>query len=188
MLGMGVPESHELGKDLERVRAEVMLDHFNFLLDGLGTQSKQLQQLSQGLVPHLDMARHCPSLRCQRKAAVFFIVHVTAPRQPSDHVRHRRPAQAQRSRDVRNARIPFLVDQFLDSLQVVLRGFRPILVGTRIPPYLFHSGVFLPERLSKRQPFQERSAAGALANALSHSGAGGARISSGWSGELTEGA
>jgi len=81
-------------KTAQRLRREVMLDDFDFLLDGLGAQAEELEQFCECAVPHLDMLGHRAALDCQRQAAVLFVIHKAARASRRTMVGHRRPAEA----------------------------------------------------------------------------------------------
>ena len=126
LFGVSAPEANQPGKHAQRLWSEMVLDHFDLLLDCLRTQAEKLEQLGQRAMPHLDVLGHSATPGGQREAAVPFIVHEPAPRQPAHHVGNRRWAEAKRGSNIRHAGITFLLHQLLDTFQVIFRGLRAI--------------------------------------------------------------
>ena len=59
---MHPPKADQPGEDAQRLRREVMLDDFDFLLDGLGAQAEERKLLRERAMPHLDVFRHSAAL------------------------------------------------------------------------------------------------------------------------------
>jgi len=69
LLGVGAPEADQPGEDAQRLRSEMVLDHFDLLLDGLGAQAEELEQFRQRVMPHRDVLGHgaTPGGQCEAR-------------------------------------------------------------------------------------------------------------------------
>lgn len=76
-----------------------------------------------------DMVGDSAAFRREAKAAILLVIDKTALGQASDHVGNRGAAEGQRRSNIRDTGITFLFHQFLDSLQMIFGGFRPMPVG-----------------------------------------------------------
>ena len=107
------------------------MTNLHLLLHRVGTQAKKVEHFGEGLMAHLDVGGHGLPLGGEGEAAVLFVVDKAAGGQTTDHVGDGRFAQAQRVGNIGHAGIALAVHQFLNALQVVLRGFRPAAGGGR---------------------------------------------------------
>jgi hypothetical protein len=100
----------------------MMLDVFHIVSHGFRRYSEKLQQVTQSAMTLLDVPCHGLPFRREREAAIAFIVHVTPLGEPSHHIRNGRTVELQGVRDIRHPRVSFGFDQFLDPLEMILRG------------------------------------------------------------------
>ena len=61
-LGARAPETDQTGEHAQRLRPEMVLDNFQFLLHSLRAQARELKQFGQRVMPHHDVFVHRLSL------------------------------------------------------------------------------------------------------------------------------
>src|SRR2546422_5074229 len=112
-------KTSEVGKNLRRVGAEMVLDTFDVLFLRLRVESEQREKAGERFVPFLNVASHALSLFGQHQPAIFFVIEVTQFAQLLHHTGDRRLLDLQRRRDVHHTGVTFLLNQLMNTLQVV---------------------------------------------------------------------
>src|SRR5438128_5961456 len=109
----------EVGKDLDRVRTQMMFDAFDVLLLRPRVEPEEREKTGKGFMAFLDAASHSLSLFRQDQPAIFFVIEVTEFAEFLHHAGDRRLFDMQRRRDVHDPRVTLFLDQLMNALQIV---------------------------------------------------------------------
>src|SRR5437773_1938187 len=112
-------KTSEVGKNLHRVGAEIMLDAFDVLFLRLRVESEQREKAGERFVAFLDVASNALPLFRQHQTAIFFVIEVTQFAQLLDHAGDRRLLDLQRRRDVHYPGVTFFLNQLMNTLQII---------------------------------------------------------------------
>src|SRR6266496_681527 len=112
-------KTSEVGKNLDRVGAEMMLDAFDVLFLRLRVESEQREKAGERFVAFLNIASHALPLFRQNQPAIFFVIEITQLAEFLYHTGDRRLLDLQGRRDVHHPGVTFFLNQLMNTLQVV---------------------------------------------------------------------
>jgi hypothetical protein len=118
-LGMFFEKLREIGEHFHRGRAEMMFDAFDVLALRFGVEAEEGEKAGEGDVAILDFARDFPALVGHHETAVFFVLEIASFGEFLDHAGDRGLFDLERGSDINHAGVAFLLDQFMDALQVI---------------------------------------------------------------------
>ena len=93
---------------------------FDVVVNDVLIETKQRQEIGEELVPSSDVARESFAGRSQDEAAIFFVLEETVGVEALDHVSHAGLRNLETGRDIDDARVTLRIDQFENSLEVIL--------------------------------------------------------------------
>jgi hypothetical protein len=98
----------------------VVLDALDVAALRLGIDAEEGEEPGQGLVPLLDHRRHVAAAVGEDETTIFHVVEVAHLVELLDHAGDGGLADVERRRDVDHAGIALLLDELVDSFEVVL--------------------------------------------------------------------
>src|SRR5688572_18314232 len=97
----------------------MVLDPFNVLLLRLGAETEQGKKTRQGFVAVLDATRYFAALVREYEAAILFVLQEAQVAELLHHARDGSLLHVERRCDVHDASIALLLNQLVDSLQII---------------------------------------------------------------------
>jgi len=117
--GMLFEKLREVGKDFDGRGAEMVFDAFDVLVLRFGVETEEREKPGERDVPILDFARDFAAFVGHDEAAIFFVLEVARFGQFLNHARDRSLFDLKRGGDIDDTGVAFLLDQFMDALQVI---------------------------------------------------------------------
>ncbi len=100
----------------------MMFDAFDIFALSFFVNAKQRKKPRQRFVPFLNPRGNRASFVGQNQAAIFFVIKVTKLAEFLHHARDGSLFHFERGRDVHDAGVTFLLDQFVNSLEIIFRA------------------------------------------------------------------
>lgn len=117
--GMLLEELCEVGEDFNRGGTEMMFNAFDVLALRFGIEAEEGEKARERDVPILNFARDLASLVGHDEAAIFFVLQISSFGELLDHARHGGLFHLERGGDIDDAGVTLLLDQFMDTLQII---------------------------------------------------------------------
>ncbi len=117
MLGEGLYGANGRGADM-------VLHALDIVIDGLGIQAKELEEICKELVTVRDISRKVLPCSCQHKPTVLFIFEQAFCVEFLNHVSDAGLRYGKSLRDVHNTRVTLGVDELENLLEIIFNGGR----------------------------------------------------------------